>query len=69
MKTVSGESYGFAYRGEVYLDLRKIDAELPLHEYAHLWCEALRRINPDNWNSVVQMMKQDAERMGIPADG
>ncbi len=60
-KTVQGESYGFAYKGEIHLDVRKIDAELPLHEYAHLWCEALRRINPDNWNGVVQMMKQDAE--------
>ena len=60
-KTEQGESYGFAYKGQIHLDLRKIDAELPLHEYAHLWCEALRRINPDNWNSVVEMMKQDAE--------
>ena len=60
-KTVQGESYGFAYKGEIHLDVRKIDAELPLHEYAHLWCEAMRRINPDNWNGVVQMMKQDAE--------
>ena len=60
-KTVQGESYGFAYKGEIHLDVRKIDAELPLHEYAHLWCEALRRINPDNWNGIVQMLKQDAE--------
>ena len=60
-KTEQGESYGFAYKGEIHLDLRKIDAELPLHEYAHLWCESLRRINPDNWNSVVEMMKQDAD--------
>ena len=61
MKTENGESYGFAYKGEIYLDPRKIDAELPLHEYAHLWCQALRRINPDNWNSVVEVMKQDAD--------
>ena len=60
-KTEQGQSYGFAYKGEIHLDLRKIDAELPLHEYAHLWCESLRRINPDNWNAVVQMMKQDAD--------
>ena len=60
-KTESGDSYGFAYKGQIHLDLRKIDTELPLHEYAHLWCDALRRINPDNWNSVVDMMKQDAD--------
>lgn len=61
LKTVNGDSYGFTYRGRIHLNLRKIDAELPLHEYAHLWCEALRRINPDNWNRVVLTMKQDSD--------
>ncbi len=61
MKTASGENYGFAYKGDIYLDLRKIDAELPLHEYAHLWCESMRRINPDNWIRVVIMMQQDSD--------
>ena len=60
-KTEQGESYGFAYKGKIHLDLRKIDAELPLHEYAHLWCASLRRINPDNWNSIIEMLKQDGD--------
>ena len=60
-KTEQGESYGFAYKGKIHLDLRKIDAELPLHEYAHLWCASLRRINPDSWNNVVEMLKQDGD--------
>ena len=59
-KTQDGNTYGFAYKGQLHLDLRKIDAELPLHEYAHLWCEALRRINPENWNRVVSMLRDDA---------
>ena len=65
MKTETGESYGFAYKGELHLDLRKIDAELPLHEYSHLWCESLRRINPDNWSSVVDTIKNDSEAMSF----
>lgn len=60
-KTEQGESYGFSYKGKIHLDLRKIDAELPLHEYAHLWCASLRRINPDSWNNVVEMLKQDGD--------
>ena len=60
-KTEQGESYGFAYKGEIHLDLRKLDAELPLHEYAHLFCQAMQRVNPDNWNHVVGMLKQDTE--------
>ena len=55
-KTVNGESYGFAYKGEIHLDMRKVDAELPLHEYAHLWCESFRRINPQGWQKVVDAM-------------
>ena len=61
MKTEAGDSYGFAYKGAIYLDLRKIDAELPLHEYAHLWCEAMRRINSDSWKHIVELMKGDAD--------
>ena len=60
-KTETGESYGFSYKGEIHLDLRKLDAELPLHEYAHLFCQAMQRVNPDNWNRVVGMLKQDVE--------
>ena len=60
LKIEHGESYGFAYKGEIHLDMRKVDAELPLHEYAHLWVEAMRRVNPENWTSVVNIIKSDA---------
>ena len=56
-----GERYGFSYKGEIYLDPRKIDANLPIHEYAHLWCEAFRKLNSEGWNEVVSLMKSDAE--------
>lgn len=60
-KTPSGQQYGFAYKGKVYLDPTKIDAELPIHEYGHLWTEALRRLNPENWQRVVETIKADKE--------
>ena len=63
MKTSDGESYGFAYKGEVYLDLRKIDGELPLHEYAHLWCQAIRRVNPAGWENITDIIKADNDTM------
>lgn len=56
-----GERYGFSYKGEIYLDPRKIDANLPIHEYAHLWCEAFRKLNSEGWKEVVSLMKSDAE--------
>lgn len=61
MRDSQNRTYGFTYRGRMHLDITKMDGELPLHEYAHLWCQALRCINPDNWNNVIQMMKRDAD--------
>ena len=58
-ETPSGDIYGFTYRGKMYLDPTKIDAELPVHEYAHPWCEAFRRLNPEGWKGIVGLMKGD----------
>ena len=58
-ETPDGQIYGFVYRGKMYLDPRKIDAELPIHEYAHPWCEAFRRLNPGGWKNIVGLMKDD----------
>lgn len=60
-ETPSGDIYGFTYRGKMYLDPTKIDAELPVHEYAHPWCEAFRRLNPEGWKGIVGLMKGDKD--------
>lgn len=60
-RSADGNIYGFTYRGKLYLDPRRIDAELPIHEYAHPWCEAMRYIAPERWQEVVGVMKADAE--------
>lgn len=61
LKNSDGKVYGFAYRGKLYLDPRKMDAELPLHEYGHLWTEAFRILNPEGWKGVVETIKQDVD--------
>lgn len=60
-ETPDGKIYGFTYKGKMYLDPTKIDAELPIHEFAHPWCEAFRRLNPDGWKDIVGLMKGDAD--------
>lgn len=60
-KTSDGIVYGFTYRGGIYLDPRKINAELPLHEYSHLWNEAMQRLAPENWRNIVNVLKADAD--------
>ena len=56
-----GKRYGFSYKSEMYLDLRKIDAELPLNQYARLWCHTMQKVNPEGWNNIVDILKNDAD--------
>ncbi|MGN1220175.1 MAG: hypothetical protein ACI4TU_04475, partial [Candidatus Cryptobacteroides sp.] len=56
-RTRSGEAYGFVAGGKVYIDTRIAGADTPIHEYTHLWAEALRSENPMEWKNVVELMK------------
>ncbi|MBQ4420378.1 MAG: hypothetical protein II878_02400, partial [Bacteroidales bacterium] len=57
-KTKDGEAYGFTVGGKVYVDERIADASTPIHEYTHLWAEALRKVNPKEWQNIVSLMKK-----------
>ena len=48
-RTENGESYGYTLNGKIYIDPRVATAETPVHEYVHLWAEALRKANPKAW--------------------
>lgn len=37
LKTPSGETYGWAYRGEIWIDETKLDPQVLIHEYTHIW--------------------------------
>ncbi|EJW99339.1 hypothetical protein EVA_12554, partial [gut metagenome] len=56
-RTPNGEAYGFTVDGKIYLDPRIATAETAIHEYAHLWADMLRQMNPEAWNDIVQLMK------------
>ena len=56
-RTGEGEAYGFTVGGKIYIDPRIATAETPVHEYAHLWAEALRCGNAEEWSNVVGLMK------------
>lgn len=58
-RTSNGDAYGFTSGGKIYIDPRIATAETPIHEYAHLWGEALRKGNPEEWKNVVGLMKQE----------
>ncbi|MBQ3827042.1 MAG: nucleotidyltransferase domain-containing protein, partial [Prevotella sp.] len=63
MRTSDGRNYGFTYDGKLFMDLRYLDAELPLHEYSHLWCEAMRKLSPDSWQSVKDVILNDFDTL------
>ena len=68
-RSANGEVYGFTVDGKIYLDTKKMKPETPLHEYTHLWTEALRNGNPTEWENVkslfdeVEGLKEEVQKL------
>ena len=56
-RTPGGEAFGFTVGGKIYVDPRIATADTPIHEYAHLWGDMMRRVNPKAWGDIVRLMK------------
>ena len=56
-KTSKGEIWGFTTNGKIYLDPSVANAETPIHEYTHIWADAIRENNPNEWSNIVNLMK------------
>lgn len=56
-KTSKGEIWGFTTDGKIYLDPSVANAETPIHEYTHIWADAIRENNPNEWSNIVNLMK------------
>ncbi|MUU05210.1 MAG: hypothetical protein EP150_09600 [Prevotella copri] len=57
LRTPDGKLLGFTYQGKIYLYPEAKGFEPPVHEYTHLWAEALQDRNWKEWKNVVGMMK------------
>ena len=74
-RTKDGEVYGFTDGEKIYLDTKKMKPETPLHEYAHLWCDMLRRVNPKEWENVkklfdkVEGLKEEVQKLYPELEG
>ena len=74
-RTKDGEVYGFTDGEKIYLDTRKMKPETPLHEYTHLWCDMLRRVNPKEWENVkklfdkVEGLKEEVKKLYPELEG
>lgn len=74
-RTANGEVYGFTDGEKIYLDTRKMKPETPLHEYTHLWCDMLRKVNPKEWENVkklfdkVEGLKDEVQKLYPELEG
>lgn len=57
----NGEIFGYTADGKIVLNKDRIRLDTPVHEYTHLWDQAVQRINPEFWNQGKELMKQSAE--------
>lgn len=59
LKRSDARIYGFVYQGTIFLNPKDTGADVPIHEYTHVWAEALRQKNPDEWSRIKEMMKRE----------
>lgn len=57
LQILSGDVYGFVYHGEIYLDETKLDPQVSIHEYTHIWDEAVLQSKPALWNRGKRLLK------------
>ena len=57
LKTPSGIVYGWTDGEKIYLTKQGLNPNTPIHEYAHLWADAMIRKNPEGWKSIKELLK------------
>ena len=58
LKTADGVVYGFVKDGAMYLNPSLLNPDTSIHEYTHLWDNALMQLNPALWEKGKKLMKQ-----------
>ena len=56
MKRASGRLYGWTVGGKIYLTKDGLNPNTPIHEYTHLWAEAMKECNPVGWQDVKALL-------------
>lgn len=53
----NGIVYGWTNGTTVYLTESGMNPNTPIHEYTHIWSDAMRKHNPEGWASIVKLLK------------
>ena len=59
LKDKSGTIYGWTSNGNIYLTKDGMNPRTLLHEYTHLWSNAMQIANPEGWQSIKDIMRED----------
>ena len=57
LKTPQGTVYGWTVNGKIYLTKDGLNPNTPIHEYTHLWADAMMKHNKKEWQSVKELLR------------
>lgn len=57
MKTPNGTIYGWTVGGKIYITKDGFNPDTPIHEYTHIWANAMRQNNPKGWESIKNLLR------------
>lgn len=57
LKDGSGTIYGYTVGGKIYLSQKGLNPNTPIHEYTHLWANAMMQHNRKEWENIKEMLK------------
>lgn len=56
MKSPDGVVYGWTIGGRIYLTKDGLNPETPIHEYTHIWANAMKVHNMKGWKSIKDLL-------------
>ena len=68
LRTPQGTIYGWSLNGKIYLTEAGINPDTPIHEYTHLWAEAMMKQNKKGWDSIKSLLKDTPVWKEVIAD-
>lgn len=68
LRAPQGTIYGWSINGKIYLTEAGINPDTPIHEYTHLWAEAMMSKNKKGWNSIKALLKETPVWNEVVAD-
>lgn len=68
LKTPQGTVYGWTVNGKIYLTKDGLNPNTPIHEYTHLWADAMMIKNKKGWDSIKALLKDNPIWNEVVAD-